>query len=146
MKDLIKKILKEEFNDVDWWGEIPQLTPAEEFLYDLMSSLKMVESKKRENWMVYKDKNGKILMADDINTGTKRPELLVDHDEIWGKLENYGLEYDEIKDLCIRMLEVTHKRKVLTSTTFGYNAASVLEATHKRKVLTTFGAFLNYLQ
>jgi len=158
MKNLIRKILKEEFDDTfHWVNEIPKLSPAEEFLYDLMSSLKMVESKNWENWVLYKDKNGKILMADDINTGTKRPELLVDHDEIWGKLENYGLEYDEIKDLCMRMLEVTHKRKVLTayiqnlrpffllevthkrkvltSTTFGYNAASVLEVTHKRKVL-----------
>ena len=115
MKNLIRKILKEEFDNFDWVNEIPKLSPAEEFLYDLMSSLKRVESKKWENWMVYKDENGKILMADDINKGTKRPELLVDHDEIWRKLENYGLEYDEIKDLCMRMLEVTHKRKVLTA-------------------------------
>ena len=125
MKNLIKKILKEEFDDTfHWVNEIPKLSPAEEFLYDLMSSLKMVESKKRENWMVYKDKNGKILMADDINTGTKKPKLWVDYDQIWGKLEGYGLNSEEIRALCVRMLE----------------------ATHKRKVLTTFGAFLNYLQ
>ena len=115
MKDLIKKILKEEFNDVDWWGEIPRITPDEEFLYDLMSSLKMVESKKRKNWMLYEDENGKILMADDINTGTKKPKLWVDYDEIWIKLKDYGLQYEEIKTLCMRMLEVTHKRKVLTA-------------------------------
>ena len=116
MKNLIKKILKEEFDDTfHWVNEIPQLSPAEEFLYDLMSSLKRVESEKWKNYMVYKDENGETLMADDINKGTKIPELLVDYDEIWRKLENYGLEYDEIKDLCIRMLEVTHKRKVLTA-------------------------------
>ena len=124
MKNLIKKILKEEFNDVDWWGEIPQLTPAEEFLYDLMSGLTIVESKIWENWMVYKDKNGETLMADNINTGDKKPVLYVDYDEIWVKFRDYGLNLEEIRALCVRMLE----------------------ATHKRKVLTTFGAFLNYLQ
>ena len=40
MKNLIKKILKEEF---DWINDIKQFTPAEEFLYDLMSSLTIVE-------------------------------------------------------------------------------------------------------
>jgi hypothetical protein len=124
VKNLIKKILKEEFNDVDWWGEIRRITPAEEFLYDLMSGLTIVESKKWKNWMVYKDENGDTLMADDINRGTKKPELLVDYTQIWDKLENYGLNSEEIRALCVRMLEVTHKRKVLT----------------------TFGAFLNYLQ
>jgi hypothetical protein len=61
MKDLIKKILKEEFDNFEWVREIPQLNPAEEFLYDLMSNLKMVESKKLKNYILYKDKNGEIL-------------------------------------------------------------------------------------
>jgi hypothetical protein len=121
MKNLIRKILKEEFDDTfHWVNEIPQLSPAEEFLYDLMSSLKRVESEKWKNWMVYKDENREILMADYINRGTKKPELLVDHDEIWKKLENYGLNSEEIRTLCIRMLEVTHKRKVLTSLIMNY--------------------------
>jgi hypothetical protein len=118
VKDLIKKILKEEFNDVDWWGEIPRITPAEEFLYDLMSGLTIVESKIWENWMVYKDKNGEILMADNINTRDKKPVLYVDYDEIWVKFRDYGLNLEEIRALCIRMLEVTHKRKVLTASLF----------------------------
>jgi hypothetical protein len=121
MKDLIKKILKEEF---DWVDEIPQLTPAEEFLYDLMSSLTIVESKKWKNYMLYKDENGKILMADDINTGTKIPELLASSEKIWRKLKDYGLDSEEIRALCIRMLEVTHKRKVLV--TFWHNNFEIL--------------------
>jgi len=116
VKNLIKKILKEEFDGTfDWVNEIPQLSPAEEFLYDLMSGLTIVESEKWKNWMVYKDKNGKNLMADDINTGTKNPELLVDYAQIWGKLRDYGLNLEETRALCIRMLEATHKRKVLTA-------------------------------
>ena len=119
MKDLIKKILKEEFDNFDWVNEIPKLSPAEEFLYDLMSNLKMVESKNWENWVLYKDENGKILMADDIDRDTETPVLFVDYDEIWRKLKDYGLDSEEIRALCVRMLEVTHKRKVLTS----YSAA-----------------------
>ena len=111
MKNLIKKILKEEF---DWIEDIRQFTPAEEFLYDLMSSLTIVESKKQPGWLLYKDKNGENLMADDINAGTENPSLYVDYDRIWVKLRGYGLNSEETKALCVRMLEATHKRKVLT--------------------------------
>jgi Zn-dependent oligopeptidase len=136
MKNLIKKILKEEFDNFEWVNEIPKLSPAEEFLYDLMSSLKMVESKKWENWVIYRDKNGKNLMADNINTGTETPKLWVHYDEIWEKLRSYGLNSEEIEVLCIRILEATHKRKVLTAKLQIEFLIRVLEATHKRKVLT----------
>jgi len=138
MKNLIRKILKEEFDDTfHWVNEIPQLSPAEEFLYDLMSNLKMVESKKLKNYILYKDENGKILMADDIDRDTETPVLFVDYDEIWEKLIHYGLNSEEIEALCIRMLEVTHKRKVLTSRWLKYFSIHLLEVTHKRKVLTS---------
>jgi hypothetical protein len=113
MKNLIKKILKENF---DWVQQnVKQFTPAEEFLYDLMSSLTIVESKKWENYMLYKDESGRILMADNINTGTKNPVLYVDYYQIWEKLKDYGLKTEEIRALCVRMLEMTHKRKVFTA-------------------------------
>ena len=117
MKNLIKKILKEEFDpeNFEWIKNVKQFTPAEEFLYDLMSNLKMAESKTIENWMLYKDENWKILMADDINRGAKKPVLFVHYNQIWEKLEGYGLKREEIKALCVRMLEATHKRKVLTA-------------------------------
>ena len=118
MKNLIKKILKEEFDpeNFEWVQQhVRQFTPAEEFLYDLMSSLTIVESKKWENYMLYKDENGRILMADDINAGTGYPVLLVDYYQIWEKLEDYGLKTEEIKALCVRMLEATHKRKASTT-------------------------------
>jgi hypothetical protein len=54
--------------------------------------------------------------VDDINTGEKNPTLRVDYYEIWSKLkENFGLTTQEISDLCKRMLEITHKRKVFTA-------------------------------
>ena len=114
MKDLIRKILKEA-EEFDWINDIKQFTPAEEFLFDLMSSLTIVESKKIENWVYYKDENGENLMADDINRGTKNPVLYVDYYQIWEKLRGYGLNSEETKALCVRMLEATHKRKVLTA-------------------------------
>ena len=67
--------------------------------------------------MAYKNENGKILMADNINTGTKNTVLYVDYNKIWKKLQDYGLEREEIEALCVRMLEATHKRKVLTAVT-----------------------------
>jgi len=112
MKNLIKKILKEEF---DWINDIKQFTPAEEFLYDLMSDLTISESKNSPGWVVYEDKMGKILMADTINTGDKNPILYLDYYQIWDKIRDYGLNSEETKDLCVRMLEMTHKRKVLTA-------------------------------
>jgi phage regulator Rha-like protein len=135
MKNLIKKILKEEF---DWIEDVRQFTPVEEFLYDLMSSLTIVESKKQINWVVYKNENGEILMADNINTGTKNPVLLVAYIKIWEKLQDYGLETEDIKALCVRMLEVTHKRKVLTAILQAMRSLLQLEVTHKQKVLTTY--------
>ena len=107
--------INESIDNFKWIEDIRQFTPAEEFLYDLMSSLTIVESKKWENYMLYKDENGRILMADDINTGTKNPSLYVDYDRIWVKLRGYGLKTKEIEALCVRMLEMTHKRKVLTA-------------------------------
>ena len=114
MKNLIRKILKENF---DWVGdEIKQFTPSEEFLYDLMSNLTISESKKLKNWVVYKDKRGQTLMADNINTGNEKPTLFVDYEQFWVKLkDDYNLSYKEVMALCVRMLEMVHKRKVLAA-------------------------------
>ncbi len=137
MKNLIKKILKEEFDDFDWVGEIKEFSPAEEFLYEIMSNLKAVPSEKHPGWMLYKDKSGLNLMADNVDRNEKNPCLWVDYDEIWSKLsQKFGLNYQETKDLCVRMLEMTHKRKVLTAACLFKTWELWLEMTHKRKVLT----------
>ena len=114
MKDLIRKILKEA-EEFDWIKDVRQFTPVEKFLYDLMSKLKMVESKKQPGWLLYKDENGENLMADNINIVTENPILWVDYYQIWEKLRGYGLNSEETKALCVRMLEATHKRKVLAA-------------------------------
>lgn len=114
VEDIINNLY--ESDNFDWFQGIKQFSPAEEFLYEIMSNLTMVPSENYPGWMLYKDKNGKILMVDDINTGTKEPELYLNYNKIWLKLkDNYGLNYKEAMDLCVRMLEMVHKRKVLTS-------------------------------
>ncbi len=119
MKNLIRKILREEFDDFDWVGEIKQFSPAEEFLYEIMSNLKMIPSENYPGWMLYKDKSGVILMADTVDRDEKNPVLFVDYYEIWLKLnQEFGLNGQKIKDLCVRMLEMVHKRKVLTTVHF----------------------------
>ena len=115
MKNLIRKILKESIDDFYWINDIRQFTPVEKFLYDSMSNLKMMESIKMGNWVLYKNENGVSSMVDNINAGTGYPALYVDYYQIWEKLEDYGLKREEIKALCVRMLEATHKRKVLTA-------------------------------
>ena len=109
--------LNESTEEFDWVGDIiKKFTPAEEFLYDLMSNLTITESKNSPGWVVYKDEMGQTLMADDINTGDKNPVLYVDYNLIWLKLrDNYDLDYKEAMALCVRMLEMTHKRKVSTA-------------------------------
>ena len=115
MKNLIRKILKEQ----DWYDDIVagvNFEGPEQFLYNIMKNLKMVESKNVPGWMLYKNENGDTLMADNINRKEKNPTLYVDYDEIWSKLrKDFGLTYQETSDLCKRMLEITHKRKVFTA-------------------------------
>ena len=116
MKNLIRKILKEQ----DWFDEfIPKdfdPSPAEQFLYNIMKNLKMVESKNYPGWMLYKNEKGVTLMADDINRNKKNTTLWVDYGEIWLKLwDDFGLNFQETSNLCKRMLEITHKRKVFTA-------------------------------
>jgi hypothetical protein len=141
IREIVKQILKEQFDDFGWAEELigntKQFSPAEEFLYEIMSNLKMIPSEKHPGWMFYKDKSGITLMADDVDRNEKNPILLVDYRQIWRKLnQKFGLNEQEISNLCVRMLEMVHKRKVLTAQ-IDYNVSRLwLEMVHKRKVLT----------
>ena len=114
MKNLIKKILKEEF---DWADEI-EIDPAKEFLYNKFMECKLepIENKNHIGYTRYVDKNGKILFLDNIETGKEDTILYFDYNEIYKKLKEMGLNYKEMKVLVKDMLYETHKRKVLTAT------------------------------
>ena len=132
MKNLIKKILKEEF---DWVDEI-EIDPAKEFLYDKFMECKLepLENKNWLGWTRYIDKNGKILFLDNIDTGEETTILYFDYNEIYKKLEEMGLNYKEMEVLVKDMLYETHKRNVLTKNDDGAYITMVLYETHKRKV------------
>ena len=114
MRNLIKKILKESnFENFDFLPEFEE-NPAKEFLYNLMLDLEISESKKRPGYMIYRDKSGEILMADDANTKPEIPVLYVNYYKIWKKLEKMGLDWEEIEQVLISVLEMTFNRKVVT--------------------------------
>ena len=131
MKNIIRKILKEEF---DWFeSENFESSPAEKFLYDKFMECELIGSEKRPGYTKYIDKTGKILFIDNIETGEKNTILYFDYDEIYQKLEKMGLNYEEMKKLCIDMLYETHKRKVLTARNSYITRNKKLYETHKRK-------------
>ena len=137
MKNLIRKILKESEDEFDWVN--PESNPAEEFLYQKFMECKLEPVKNKDwlGWTRYVDKNGKILFLDNIGNGDIDKVLLFDATEIYQKLEKMGLNYEEMKKLCIDMLYETHKLKVLTAFRTYRTKSSLLYETHKRKVLNS---------
>jgi hypothetical protein len=111
----LKKIIRESIDDFDWIR--PEVNPAEEFIYQKFMECKLepVGNKNWFNWTRYVDKKGKILFLDNIEIGEENTILYFDHHEIYQKLKEMGLNYEEIKKLCIDMLYETHKRKVSTA-------------------------------
>ena len=108
----LKRIIRESIDEFNWIE--PEVNPAEEFIYNKFMECKLIGSKKMPGWTKYIDKTGKILFLDNIKTGKKDTILYFDH-EIYQKLREMGLNYEEIQKLCIDMLYETHKRKVLTA-------------------------------
>ena len=125
-KEILRKIDKLEYvhrdrnineeNNFDWVNEIGFSKP-EQFLFNKFMECRL-EKMGSKNWVghtKYIGKDGKILFVDNINTGTQSPILYFDDDEIYLKLKEMGLTYEEMQRLCIDMLYETHKRKVFTT-------------------------------
>lgn len=117
MKDLIRKILKESEEDFELYFDDSSI--SEQFLYNKLMECELIESKRGPGWTKYVDRNGEILFLDNIDSGTVEPILYFDYNEIYLKLEELGLDYNEMKKLCVNMLYDTYKRKVL----WAYNAS-----------------------
>ena len=134
MRNLIKKILKESIENLDWFDDIPELSEAEKFIYDKLSECNLVGSKKQPGWTKYIDKNGDFLFLDNIDTGDQKPVLYVDYGKIWKKCQKMGVSYPEFQKICVNMLWETHKRKVSTVHFLRSLFKPWLWETHKRKV------------
>ena len=105
----IDKILDTSNFDFDWVELNPN--PAVEFIYNKFMESKLI--KDSDGWTEYIDPNGKLLFQDNIEiSGDKFKMLSFDHDEIYKKLEEMGLSYDQMKVLIKDMLWEIYKRKV----------------------------------
>ena len=128
----LKRIIRESIDEFDWVKK--ESNPVEEFIYNKFMECELIGSKKQPGYTKYIDKTGKILFVDNIETGEKNTVLYFDYNEIYQKLEKMGLNYGEMKKLCIDMLYETHKRKVLTAKHQIEDINNPLYETHKRKV------------
>ena len=97
--------LSESEGDFDDFGFVPEFeeNPAKEFLYNLLSELKP-EPTGRGHYILYKDKKGKTLIAEELTTGGES-HLIVDYHSVWKKLEKMGLSHAQIQDLCTEVFK-----------------------------------------
>jgi hypothetical protein len=138
MKNLIKKILKEEFDSENFeWAEENGITSAEEFLYNKFKECELYKIRSRawNGWMRYVDKKGNILFIDNIDVDKENSILYFNYHEIELVLKEMGLNYDEIQKLCIDMLYETHNRKVSTAKRKLEIQSLWIYETHKRRVV-----------
>lgn len=112
MKNLIRKILKESFDqDYSWLDDVREFNPAEGFLYDIMSNTEKKELPNEPNKMVYEDPNGKVIMA--TNRDRKSNFLYVDQEDIVKKMEiNFGLDYPEIRNMCKDVFKMVYGKNI----------------------------------
>jgi len=146
MKNLIRKILKEEFDSENFDWVSLDIDPIREFLYQKFIECKLepVGNKHWFNWTRYVDKTGKILFLDNIETDKKDTILYFDYDEIYQKLKKMGLNTNEIEVLVKDTLYDTHKRKVDIASYGSISGQKRLYETHKRKVnITTPTTIIN---
>jgi hypothetical protein len=103
MKNLIKKILKEEFEDFDWIkDQNPQ--PWEEFMFQFTNlKPKLENSRYYGKLMVYIDKNGERVFFHKQNP--KNGFVWFNYDKIWSVFgARFGFNYSEIQELLERWL------------------------------------------
>jgi hypothetical protein len=96
MKNLIKKILKEEFEDFDWIKD-QNPEPWEEFIFRYIDLTPKLENTKHGIWMVYRDENGEWVFLHKQNP--KNRVVWFNYSKIWSVFENkFGFNYKETEE------------------------------------------------
>ena len=157
MKQLIKKILKEEslkqnlkqqIKDYGWEETAGMVNGPEEltklaFNNDPMEFLRIfddmdfVQSKSEKDWTLYRYEKGHNLMVYD----RKNEYVYIDYSDIWSFLEDgFGLKYSETQAFTTRWVDEAYNlRGVTTTDLFSKGDLLVDEAYNLRGVTTNFG-------
>ena len=104
----IDKILDASNFDFDWVKY--NVNPSYEFIYLKFKECELI--KLSNGYTKYIDPNGTVLFLDNIESDEKEKVLYFSYGEIYKKLKEMGLSYNQMKDLIKDMLWEIYKRKV----------------------------------
>ncbi len=112
MKNIIKKILKEEFGDFDWiQNQEPQ--EWEKFMFKYINLSPKMENTFVGDRLVYWDENNNWVFFHKQNP--KNDYVLFNYDQIWRIFESkFGYNHQEIKDLLAAWLEEHYNLRDVT--------------------------------
>jgi hypothetical protein len=103
MKKLIKKILKEEFEDDLGWMRDQNPKPWEEFMFPYIDLKPKLENTKYGEMMVYRDHSGEWVFFHKQNP--KNGYVWFNYNKIWLVFrDKFGFEYKETQGLLGRWL------------------------------------------
>jgi hypothetical protein len=115
MKDLIKKILKEEFEDFDWIkDQNPQ--PWEEFMFQFTNLTPKLENTRFGEIMIYRDENNEWIFFHKQNS--KSGSVWFNYDKIWLVFGNrFGFKHSETQELLTGWLGEHYNLRGVTAFT-----------------------------
>jgi hypothetical protein len=104
MKNLIKKILKEEFGDDLDWIRSQEPQEWEKFMFPYINLTPKMEKTSVGDRLVYRDENGNWIFYHEKDP--KNGYIWFNYNKIWGIFESkFGYNYKEIKDLLVAWVE-----------------------------------------
>ena len=112
MKNIIKKILKEEFEDLDWI-KYQNPEPWEGFMFPYTNLKSKLENTRFGDRLVYRDKNGEWIFFHKQNP--KNDYVWFNYNKIWSVFgTQFGFEYEEIQELLTGWLGEHYNLKGVT--------------------------------
>ena len=119
MKHLIKKILKEEFEDLDWI-KYQNPEPWEEFMFPYIDLKPKLENTRFGELMVYRDHSGEWVFFHEQNP--KNGYVWFNYSKIWSVFRTeFWFTYKEIQELLTGWLGEHYNLKGVTARYLQYN-------------------------